>query len=357
MTEVEELLRRTFTDRERDLDGAAPSLAGVRDRARRRRHQRAAVLAGAAAVAAVVAGSTVALTGGRQPATTGTPPAGPTPTPTGGLPTYREVEVTSADGRTSAVVPWAPTWLPAGTGETGRLAGRGAQERFYGRGPQGPLVKVSLREPVVSRPDPTPECSATPNEADEGSARSVVVAGRPARLWPTRRAPTLDPWPAAPSPAAASGHLLCVPLVGGGSLTVAVTGTGDTAGDAVRVAGSVRAADPAEVAAPVSFGVPSYGVWVRADDAGTGRWTAGLVVPGGTVVQVGLPAATDPPPNTRVGGRPAYFRYAKTKGAAMTIQVRPDLAVRMIGEFRDDTLAAGAGLQVGPTPDYSWFGR
>jgi hypothetical protein len=362
MSELEDLLRRTFTDRERDLDGATPSLAGVRDRARRRHRRHAAALAAAAAVVAVLAGGTVALTGGPRPAATGTPPTGTPPTGApatapGELPTYREAEVTSADGRTSAAIPWAPTWLPATAGETGRLSGHGAQQRLYGRGRPGPLVKIALREPLVSAPASTPECSGTPAEADGAPARALVVAGRPARLWRTRRAPTLGEWPRDPVPAAAPGHLLCVPLTGGGSLTVAVTGTADTAGDAVRVAASVRAADPVEVAAPASFGVPSYGVWVRADDAGTGRWTAGLTVPGGTVVQLGPPAATDPAPNTTVGGRPAYFRYTKTTGAALTIPVRPDLTVRMIGEFRDDTLAAGAGLQVGPNPDYGWFYR
>jgi hypothetical protein len=250
-----------------------------------------------------------------------------------------------------------PTWLPAGVGETGRLSGHGSQERLYGRGTPGPLVKVSLVEPVTSMPKPTPDCGGTPAEAGDAPARAVAVAGRPARIWPTRQAPTLGEWPRDPAPAVVPGHLVCVPLVGGGSLSVAVTGTGDTAGDAVRVAASVRAAEPVEVSAPASFGRPTYGVWVRADDTGTGRWTAGLAVQAGTVVQVGPPAATDPPPNTTVGGRPAYFRYTKTTGAAMTIPVRPNLTVRMIGEFRDDTLAAGAGLQVGATPDYSWFYR
>ena len=46
MTDVEELLRRTFTERERDLAGAAPSLAGVRERSRHRRRRQAAVLPG-----------------------------------------------------------------------------------------------------------------------------------------------------------------------------------------------------------------------------------------------------------------------------------------------------------------------
>lgn len=34
-----------------------------------------------------------------------------------------------------------------------------------------------------------------------------------------------------------------------------------------------------------------------------------------------------------------------------------DLEARLIGEFRDTTLAAATGLQLGATPDYSWFYR
>jgi len=35
----------------------------------------------------------------------------------------------------------------------------------------------------------------------------------------------------------------------------------------------------------------------------------------------------------------------------------PDLEARLVGEFRDTTLAAATGLQVGATADYGWFYR
>jgi hypothetical protein len=213
---------------------------------------------------------------------------------------------------------------------------------------------VTLMEPVVAS-TPTPECSGTPEAAD-APAVAVVVAGRPARLWSTGRRPTLGMWPLAPA-TAGPGHLVCVPLAGGGSLRTAVTGTADTAGDAVRVAGSVRAAGPAEVAVPFSLEVAVFAVAVRADDAGTGRWTGQLAAPGGTVVELGRPDPTSPPPNPPVGGRPAHLKSSPTKGTFLTMPLGPDLAARLIGEFRDTTLAAATGLQVGATPDYSWFYR
>jgi hypothetical protein len=50
-------------------------------------------------------------------------------------------------------------------------------------------------------------------------------------------------------------------------------------------------------------------------------------------------------------------KSAPTTGTFVTMALRPDLEARLIGDFRDDTLAAATGLQVGATPDYSWFYR
>jgi hypothetical protein len=353
MTEIEELLRQTFADHERDLGGAAPSLAGVRERSRRRRRRQAVVLAGGLTVAAVVAGSMVALTVGPPRAATGNAPPPPAE-----LPAYRTSEVSSADGRTSAEIRWAPTWLPAGIGETGRLAGADSQARLYGRPGYGPLVQLTLRAPVFSSPPTATDCGGTPSEADGAPAATVDVAGRPARVWSTRRVPTLDMWPGATATTAVPGHLVCVPLAGGGSLWSAVSGTADTAGDAVRVAGSVRPAGaPAEVAVPFSIETAAHAVGVVADDAGTGRWTGQVAAAGGTVVEVGRPDPASPPPDTTVGGRPAHVTSSPTKGTFVTMPLDSGLEARLVGEFRDTTVAAATGLRLGATPDYGWISR
>ena len=355
MTEVEDLLRRTVADRERDLDGAAPSLAGVRERSRRRRRGHAAVLAGAAAVAAVLAGTTVALTGGPQGPATVAPPAGDGPTSAPGrLPPFRYAPFTSGEGRTSAVVRWAPTWLPDGIRETGRVVSNALQVRTYGRNGQGPAVRVmSLFEGCHDEIDLDGE-SRVPGVA-------AVVDGTAAWVWSFERAPE---WGRRYLPAlAGSGHLACVPVDGGG-LWALVTGTADTAADALRIVGSVRAADPAEVAVRISVTDVTDGVAVHAGDGGTGRLTL-LLGTGNAVVELGPPDPDGPPPNTTVDGRPAHLTSSAERGAVLTVSLGSDLQAVFSAHWPDITLAqnraavlaAARGLQVGPTPDYSWLSR
>lgn len=353
MTEVEDLLRRTFADRERDLDGAAPSLAGVRERSRRRRG-RAAVLAGAAAVAAVLAGTTVVLTAGQQDPATVAAPAGDDPTSAPGeLPPFEYRPFTSGEGRTSAVIRWRPTWLPDGITETGRMVSNAWQVRSYGRNGQGPAVRVMST------------LEGCPDEMDLDGKTGVpgvaaVAGGMPARVWSFQRAPLgMRYLPAL----AGSGHLACVRVDGGGFWAL-VTGTADTAADAVRVTGSVRATDPAEVAVRISVTDVTDGVAVHTGDGGTGRLTV-LLGTGNAVVDLGPPDPDGPPPNTTVDGRPAHLASSADRGAVLTVPLGSDLQAVFTAHWPDSTLAqnqaavlaAARGLQVGPTPDYSWLSR
>jgi hypothetical protein len=361
MTEVEDLLRRTFADRERDLDGAAPSLAGVRERSRRRRRGHAAVLAGAVAVTAVLAGTTVALTAGPRGPAPVAAPAGEDPTSApGGLPPFRAAPFTYGEGRTSAVVRWAPTWLPDGIRETGRMVSNSWQIRNYGRNGQAPVVRVMAT------------FEGCPDEIDLDGRSGVpgvaaVAGGTPARVWSFQQAPTLGVryLPAL----AGSGHLACVRVASGGFWAL-VTGTADTAADAVRVTGSVRAADPAEVAVRISVAdIPdgaayADGIAVHGGDGGTGGLTVVLGT-GNAVVELGPPDPDGPPPNTTVDGRPAHLTSFGGKGAVLTVPLDADLQAVFTAHWPDTTLAqnraavlaAARGLRVGPTPDYSWLSR
>ena len=124
MTPMEDLLRETFAERERDIDGV-PLLPTPPRRSRRP----GVVLAGAAAAAAVLVGTTIALTGHRPaPADrdTGPSPAAPSVTAL----RFTPAPIVSAGNRTSAVLTWAPAWTPAV--ETGRDITSTMQTRYYG---------------------------------------------------------------------------------------------------------------------------------------------------------------------------------------------------------------------------------
>lgn len=352
MTVVEDLLRRTFADRERDLDGMAPSLAAARERSRRRRRRQAAVLAAAAAaVVAVAAGSTVALTDRAQPG----PPAAtarPTPAP-GDLPAFREASFSRADGRTRTAIHWAPTWLPGELGETGRLVTNSLQIRTYGRIGGGPVVRV------------LGTVEGCPPDLDlDGRSRvpgtEGVVAGKQAWSYSFRRAPRIG---AAYLPSLTDpGHLVCV-VVRGGGFWAFVTGTADTAADARRVVASVRAGGPAEVVVRISTSDYVDGVSVGTT-GDSGRPTPRLGTANGDAV-LGPPDPDAPAPNITVDGRPAHLTVSASKGAVLRIPLGPDLQAVFRAAYpdigaegnREAVLEAARGLRVGPEPDYGWLSR
>ena len=320
MTDVEELLRRTFTERERDLAGAAPSLAGVRERSRHRRRHGCRARRGrgrrgrpgrqhgrADRRPAAGGDRTVRLAGPDHPGGAGRR-----------LPRFREEPITSAEGRTSAVIRWAPTWLPDGIGETGRVVSTFQQIRLTVGPCQGPMVRIMSWSKVV----------APPRGMDGRPAPlAPVVAGTPATLWSFQRPPHLGhallPGPGRP------GHLVCVPVAAG--VLDLVTGTADTAGDALRVAGSIRPAAPAEVAVRSASRCPLVGVGPggpRRD-----RPVDGCAGAANAYVELGPPDPDAPPPNTTVDGRPAHLTSSAAGGAVLTVPLGSDLEAVFTAHF------------------------
>ena len=304
MTAMEDLLRRTFADRERDVDDLPLPAAGGPRRPRRT----VVVLAGAAAAALVLIGSAATL--GNHRAT------GPTPAGTGLR--YAPAPVVSAGGRTSGVLTWAPTWTPVA--ETYREIQPTLQARIYGR-EDGRFASVTVgRGDCVSL-----QRLSTLRVADRHD--QAVMNARSA---------------------------LCRALPGGGALDIRIAGIADAAGIARRIADSVRTGRRDEVALPASLpagGVVRLGVGAQWEHPS--RWDGNITFADGTDFYIGPPPEKTVP-NTTVGGRPAWVEDSSS-GTIVRIVPTPALWTSTANLKHDRAVAMAAGLVLGAIPDYSWL--